>query len=44
MRDAFLVVIGLQIVAAGVVAVLSRLLPDPRLRGLAQSGERTRLG
>jgi MFS family permease len=44
MRNAFLVVIGLQIVAAGVVAVLTRLLPDPRLQGLAQSPGNSRLG
>ena len=37
MRDAFLAVIGLQIVAAGVVAALTRLLPDPRPQGLARS-------
>jgi MFS family permease len=36
MRDAFLAVIGLQIVAAGVVAALTRLLPDPRAHGLAR--------
>jgi MFS family permease len=37
MREAFLVIIGLQIVASGIVATLTRLLPDPRARGFAPS-------
>jgi MFS family permease len=44
MRDAFLAVIGLQILAAIIVSALSCLLPDPRPRGLAQSRRRARLG
>ena len=44
MRDAFLAVIGLQILAAIIVSALTCLLPDPRPRGLAQSRRRARLG
>jgi hypothetical protein len=33
MRNAFLVVIGLQIVTLVAVAALTRLLPDPRRAG-----------